>query len=146
MFNYVLEIISSFFIVYGLYYIVTGVFAFVKPKKEISTSKKKHKFSIVIAARNEEKVIGNLIDSLKKQNYDKNKYEINVIINNSTDKTYEVAKKHGANAIKCDVPVKCKGDVLRYTFNKFKDKNFDAYIIFDADNVVHPDFLLHMTN
>ncbi len=146
MFNYVLEIISSFFIVYGLYYIVTGVFAFVKPKKEISTSKKKHKFSIVIAARNEEKVIGNLIDSLKKQNYDKNKYEINVIINNSTDKTYEVAKKHGANAIKCDVPVKCKGDVLRYTFNKFKDKNFDAYIIFDADNVVHPDFLLHMNN
>jgi cellulose synthase/poly-beta-1,6-N-acetylglucosamine synthase-like glycosyltransferase len=146
MFNYVLEVISSFFLVYGLYYLVTGVFAFVKPKKEISTSKKKHKFSIVIAARNEEKVIGNLIDSLKKQNYDKNKYEINVIINNSTDKTYEVAKKHGANAIKCDVPVKCKGDVLRYTFNKFKDKEFDAYIIFDADNVVHPDFLLHMNN
>ncbi len=27
---------------------------------------------------------------------------------------------------------------------KFKDKDFDAYIIFDADNVVHPDFLLHM--
>lgn len=146
MFNYVLEIISFFFLAYGLYYLVTGIFAFVKPKKELSNSKKKHKFSIVIAARNEEKVIGNLVDSLKKQNYDKDKYEINVIINNSTDKTYEVAKKHGANAIKCDVPVKCKGDVLRYTFNKFKDKKFDAYVIFDADNVVHPDFLFHMNN
>ena len=146
MLNYVLEVISFFFLLYGLYYLVTGIFAFVKPKDDKMISNKKHKFSIVIAARNEEKVIGNLVDSLKKQNYDKDKYEINVIINNSTDKTYEVAKKHGANAIKCDVPVKCKGDVLRYTFNKFKDKDFDAYVIFDADNVVHPDFLLHMNN
>ncbi len=144
MFNYVLEIISFFFLVYGLYYLVTGVFAFVKPKKEVITKRKKHKFEIIIAARNEENVIGNLIDSLKKQNYDKDKYEINVIINNSTDNTYKVSKKHGANSIKCEVPVKNKGEVLRYTFNKFKDKDFDAYIIFDADNVVHPDFLMHM--
>jgi cellulose synthase/poly-beta-1,6-N-acetylglucosamine synthase-like glycosyltransferase len=146
MFNIVLRIISFFFLVYGLYYLITGVFAFAKPKKVKSTGKKKHKFSIVIAARNEEKVIGNIIDSLKKQNYDKDKYEINVIINNSNDKTYEVSKKHGANAIKCDVPVKSKGDVLRYVFKKFKNKKFDAYVIFDADNVVHPDFLLHMNN
>ena len=144
MFNYVLQVISFFFLVYGLYYLVTGVFAFVKPKKEQQISNKKHKFSIVIAARNEEKVIGNIIDSLKKQNYDKDKYEINVIINNSDDNTYKVAKKHGANAINCDVPVKSKGDVLRYVFKKFKNKKFDAYVIFDADNVVHPDFLLHM--
>lgn len=146
MFTYVLEVISFFFLIYGLYYVATGVFAFTKPKDEKSISDKKHKFAIIIAARNEEKVIANLIDSLKKQNYDKDKYEINVIINNSTDKTYEVSKKHGANTIKCDVPVKCKGDVLRYSFNKFKSKKIDAYVIFDADNVVHPDFLIHMNN
>ena len=146
MFYYVLEIISLFFVIYGLYYVVTGIFAFAKPKKTQVVSSKKHKFSIIIAARNEEKVIGNLIDSLKKQNYDKDKYEINVIINNSNDNTYEVSKKHGANAIKCDIPVKCKGDVLRYVFAKFKEKKIDAYIVFDADNVVHPDFLLHMNN
>ncbi len=146
MFNYVLEIVSSFFVIYGLYYVVTGVFAFLKPKKTVSTKKKKNKFSIVIAARNEEKVIGNIIDSLKKQNYDKDKYEINVIINNSDDHTYDVSKKHGANTINCDVPVKNKGEVLRYVFKKFKDKKFDAYVIFDADNVVHPDFLKHMND
>ena len=146
MFNYFLEIISLFFAIYGLYYVITGIFAFAKAKKENITCNKKHKFSIIIAARNEEKVIGNIIDSLKKQNYDKDKYDINVIINNSDDKTYEVSKKHGANAINCDVPVKSKGDVLRYVFNKFKNKKFDAYVIFDADNVVHPDFLTHMNN
>jgi cellulose synthase/poly-beta-1,6-N-acetylglucosamine synthase-like glycosyltransferase len=144
MFNYFLGFISSFFLIYGLYYAVTGVFAFKKMKEVKPKTNKKNKFSIIIAARNEEAVIGNLIDSLKKQNYDSKDYEINVIINNSTDKTYEVSKEHGANAIKCEVPVSSKGEVLRYVFAKFKNKKFDAYIIFDADNVVHPDFLLHM--
>lgn len=144
MFNYFLGIISGFFAIYGLYYAVTGVFAFAKPKIDKKVNDKKHKFSIIIAARNEEAVIGNLIDSLKKQNYDKKLYSINVIINNSTDNTYQVSEKHGANTIQCEVPVKCKGDVLRYAFKKFKDEDFDAYVVFDADNVVHPDFLLNM--
>lgn len=144
MFNYILGIISMFFAIYGLYYVITGVFAFAKPKEDKMVNDKKHKFSIIIAARNEENVIGNLIDSLKKQNYDKDLYDINVIINNSTDNTYSVSREHGANTIECEVPVKCKGDVLRYVFKKFKDQEFDAYIVFDADNVVHPDFLLNM--
>ena len=146
MFNIILKIISVFFSLYGLYYAITGVFAFLKPKKESYENDKTHKFSIIIAARNEEKVIGNLIDSLKKQNYDKDMFDINVIVNNSTDDTYKVAKKHGANTIKCEVPVKSKGDVLRYVFDKFKKHDNDAYIIFDADNVVHPDFLMHMNH
>ena len=146
MINGIMVIISLFFTVYGLYYAITGICAFLKPKNEKTRSNKTHKFSIIIAARNEEAVIGNLIDSLKKQNYEKENYEINVIINNSTDKTYKVAKKHGANAIKCEIPVKSKGEVLRYVFAKFKEKDFDAYIIFDADNVVHPDFLKHMND
>ncbi len=146
MFNTILKIISFFFLAYGLYYVATGVFAFIKPKKDKLVTNKKHKFSIIVAARNEEGVIGNLIDSLQKQNYDKDKYEINIIVNNSTDNTYKVCKKYKINVIKCDVPVKNKGDVLRYTFKKFKDKKFDAYLVFDADNVVHPDFLLHMNN
>ncbi len=144
MVNIFLGIISIFFGIYGLYYAITGIFAFAKPKEEKKITDKKHKFSIIIAARNEEKVIGNLIDSLKKQNYDKKLYDINVIINNSNDNTLKVSKAHGANAIECEVPVKSKGEVLRYVFKKFKDKDFDAYVIFDADNVVHPDFLLNM--
>lgn len=144
MLNLVLQIISIFFTMYGLYYVATGIFAFLKPRKELEKKNKINKFSIIIAARNEEAVIGNLVDSLKKQNYDKDAYKINVIINNSTDNTYEVAKEHGANTIQCEIPVKSKGEVLRYVFKKYKKEKFDAYIIFDADNVVHPDFLLNM--
>ena len=146
MFNYILGIISVFFAIYGLYYLVTGIFAFTKGKEEKKISDKKHKLAIIIAARNEEHVIGNLIDSLKRQNYDDNYYSINVIVNNSTDNTYNVCKKLGVNAINCEIPVKSKGEVLRYVFKKFKNKSFDAYIVFDADNVVHPDFLMNMNN
>ena len=144
MLNYVLYFISIFFAIYALYYGVTAIFAFAKPRVEKSVSNKKHKFAIIIAARNEEQVIGNLIDSLKKQNYDKDKYAINVIVNNSTDNTYNVCREYGVNAINCEIKVKSKGEVLRYVFKKFKDKVFDAYVIFDADNVVHPDFLKNM--
>ena len=146
MFNYILGIISVFFTIYGLYYVLTGIFAFAKPKADKTGDNKLHRFEIIIAARNEEAVIGNLIDSLKKQNYNSKYYNINVIVNNSTDKTYEVCKKSGINVIKCEIPVKSKGEVLHYVFNKFKSKNFDAYVVFDADNVVHPDFLMHMNN
>ena len=144
MLNIFVEFISIVFTIYGLYYVITGLFAFLKPAKEKSKSNKIHKFSIIIAARNEENVIGNLIDSLKKQNYDKDSYDINVIVNNSNDNTYKVSKKHGANVIKCEIPVSSKGEVLRYAFKKFKNKDTDAYVIFDADNVVHPDFLSEM--
>ena len=146
MFNILLGVISVFFTLYGMYYGITGLFAFFKRKEETISNKKKNKFSIIIAARNEEAVIGNLIDSLNKQNYPKDKFDINVIVNNSTDNTYKVSKKHGANTIKCEVPVKSKGEVLHYIFNKFKDKDNDAYVIFDADNLVHPDFLKHMND
>ena len=71
MLNLVLQIISIFFTLYGLYYVATGVFAFLKPRKELEKKNKINKFFIIIAARNEETVIGNLVDSLKKQNYDK---------------------------------------------------------------------------
>jgi cellulose synthase/poly-beta-1,6-N-acetylglucosamine synthase-like glycosyltransferase len=119
MLKVILEVISIFFALYGLYYGFTAIFAFLKPKKDISDDFKKNTFSIIIAARNEEKVIGNLIDSLKSQNYDSDKYEINVIVNNSTDNTFKVAKEHGANVIKCKVPVKSKGEVLHYIFGEF---------------------------
>ena len=121
-----------------------AIFAFFKTKK-INKNGKLNSFIILVAARNEENVISQLIDSLKKQNYDPKKFEIFVIINNCSDNTELIAKKHGAKTIKCKT-AKCKGDALKFAFNHLKNKDNDAYLIFDADNVVHPDFLKHMNN
>lgn len=139
-------IIFAITFIYGLYFLVTGAIGIIrKPRIKFNNSKNYNNFAILIAARNEEKVIGNLIESLNKLNYPKDNYNIYVIPNNCTDKTESVAKEKGANVIKCTVKTKTKGEVLKFAFSKLKkNKEIDAYIIFDADNVVHPEFLNKM--
>ena len=133
---------------YGLFFLVTGFWGFARNgRKQIKNHKPKTRFNILIAARNEGKVIGNLITSLKNQDYPKDLYKIYVIPNNCTDDTEEVARKAGAKIISCDVPVKTKGDVLKHVFAKFMDKDdFDAFAISDADNIVDPNWLKEMNN
>ncbi len=126
-----------------------GLFAilpfFKKKNIEKEKEKKMHKFMILIAARNEEAVLGNLIDSLNSQNYDKSLYKICVIPNNCIDKTKEIAISKNCIVIEPNFNPKTKGEVLNYTFDYFKnDKTFDAYVIFDADNVVDKNFLTNM--
>ncbi len=141
---YILFIIT---LAYGVYFLVTGLFAFKKEdEKPVRPFKERTKFAILIAARNESQVIGDLIKSLKEQNYPQDLYDIYTLVNNCTDNTLEVAKQSGSKIINVTIPVKSKGEVLKFAFQKLKNKSYDAYLIFDADNVVHPDFLKHMND
>ena len=135
-------------LLYGTYFAVSGFLGLIKKSKlKIKKSKKKNYFAIIVPARNEGEVIGNLIDSLQALDYPKDRYGIYIVPNNCTDNTAEVAKECGANVIECKVKTKTKGDVLKYTFSLLKDnKDIDAYLIFDADNLVHKDFLKHMND
>ena len=135
-------------LVYGLYFTITGFIGIIlKSRVKFKESNIKSKFAILVPARNEATVIANLIKSLKNLDYPKDKYDIYVIPNNCTDTTKDVAIKNGAKVLECNVPTKTKGDVLKFAFEKLKDnKDIDAYVIFDADNVVHKDFLTHMNN
>ena len=141
IFNIILAINSIHF---GLFAIIP----FFKRKKEnYSKKNKKHKFMILIAARNEEKVLGNLIDSLNNQKYDKSLYKICVIPNNCSDNTKKIALDKKCLVIEPNFNPKTKGEVLNYAFNYFQDdKSFDTYVIFDADNVVDRYFLKHMNS
>ena len=141
--TYIVMVITSFYL---LYFVVMAIGIFKKKKEKVLVDKKNN-FAVIIAARNEEAVIANLIKSLKKQNYPKENYEIYVIVNNCTDNTEEEARKAGAKVIVCTEKVKSKGEVLKFTFNKLKkEKDIDAYVIFDADNLVHRDFLSKMND
>lgn len=146
MFEIIIYILLILSLIYGFYFLIMASGVFRKKKCEIDNNKKNH-FAILIAARNEENVIKNLINSLKKQNYPSNKYDVYVIVNNCTDNTAIEAKKAGAKVISCTEKVSTKGEVLKYTFDLFKDNNkIDAYAIFDADNIVHHDFLAKMND
>lgn len=140
------HIVLYFTLLYAAFFTITGIIGVIlRSRVKIKETNKNNYFAILIAARNEEKVIVNLINSLKRQNYPKDKYEIITIPNNCTDNTEKVAKENGSKIINCTVPTKTKGEVLKFVFNKLKNnKKIDAYVIFDADNVVHPDFLKNM--
>ena len=141
-------ILFAFSFIYCMYFAITGLFGFKNYHKSMfGRHKAKYRFGIVIAGRNEEKVIGGLIKSLQKQHYPENLYEIFVVPNNCTDNTEGVAREAGATIIHCDVPVKQKGDALEDTFKKLvKREDIDAFVVFDADNLVHPDFLARMND
>jgi cellulose synthase/poly-beta-1,6-N-acetylglucosamine synthase-like glycosyltransferase len=140
-------ILSFLLTIYAGYYFIISLSA-VRPVKKLRQFPPENRFAILIAARNEAQVIGNLIASLKRQNYPPQLYEIFVIPNNCTDHTRAVALESGASVSDCRQKVRSKGQVLSFVFEHFKKNgsNFDAYCIFDADNLADPNFLMEMNN
>lgn len=141
----ILKIIDIITATYLIYYIITGL-CILKGKDKIKISEKKHKFAIIVPARNEDKVIGNLLKSLSKQDYPKELYDVFVVLNNCIDKTKEISIENGVQIIECMEGVSSKGEALEIAFNNLDKYDYDAYIIFDADNIVHPKFINNMNN
>ncbi len=139
-------ILALIVIIYGIYVTVTGVFAFTKNRTVIHEFKPLTRFAVLIPARNEGEVIASLINSLKRENYPPELFDVYALINNCNDNTPEVAKECGANIMHMSPSVTCKGDVLKEAFARLSARGYDAFVIFDADNVVHPDFLMKMNN
>ncbi len=116
-----------------------------KPKKLVTN--KNHKFMAIIPAHNEEMVIRNLIKSLKDQDYSQDLYDIYVIADNCTDNTAQIAREEGAITLqRFDPEHKTKGAALSWFLKQKIEENadYDAFCIFDADNVVDKGFLTAM--
>ena len=148
MIQIIYYILFALTLFYGLYFTLTGFYGFFKARHfKITPHDPVTKFAIIIAARNEESVVGHLVTSLLESNYPKELFDVYVAVNNTTDNTAAVAKKAGAIVIDVKAKVKSKGEVLRYVFSELKDhKDIDSYISFDADNIVHHDFLSRMND
>ena len=131
---------------YNLYYLVVALFGLKKPEP-LKETPPETRFALLVAARNEETVIGQLCDSLNNLNYPKELYKVIVAPNNCTDSTRETALAHGADVFCHEGKVSSKGEVLTQLVDKILNENqFDAVCVFDADNLVHPDFLLRMND
>lgn len=133
--------------IFYLYQLVISLFSFVKLKDKPYIVNKKHKFILILPAHNEEAVIGNLISSLKELDYPKDLYDIQVIADNCTDNTEKIARDMGAKVFvrtETDPNKKTKGYALQAFFKTLlSDKNmdYDAFCVFDADNIVDKNFL-----
>lgn len=117
-------------------------------KKKPSALPVPHRFAVLIAARNEEAVIGNLIDSIEEQSYPRQLIKIFVAADNCTDATAHIARMHGAQVYeRRDLSRRGKGYALDFLLREIalhEDEYFDGYLVLDADNVLDRDFILHM--
>ena len=128
-----------------VYFACIAVFA-LKKKRSYPSAAPQTKFAVIIAARNEEAVIANLVESILGQNYPAHLRDVYVVPNNCTDFTEAAAIAAGAKIIRCLSPVSGKGGALHQAVGQLLEQDYDAFVVFDADNVAHPDFLRRMND
>ena len=133
--------------IFWLYQILVSLCSLVKIKDKPLKVKKDHRFMAIIPAHNEEMVVGNLIESLKRQDYNKELYDIYVIADNCTDNTAKIAREAGAIVYeRFDPSKKTKGYALDWFLKQKIQENapYDAFFVFDADNIVDKNFIKNM--
>lgn len=105
------------------------------------------KYAVLICARNEEAVIGDLIDSINRQTYS-GRVTTFVMADNCTDRTYFTAIDHGAAAYtRRSKDLIGKGYALEALLKEIRrdfPEGFDGYFVFDADNILAPDYIEEM--
>ena len=131
--------------IFTLYFAAVAVFALLR-RRRYPVVPPQTRFAAVIAARNEEAVVGNLVHSLLCQDYPAELRDIYVVPNNCTDFTEAAARAAGANILHCLGPVSSKGDALHQAFAQLMPQEYDAFLVFDADNVLEPDYLARMND
>lgn len=107
-----------------------------------------HRYAVLISARNEELVIGNMLDSISAQDYPSRLVRVFVVADNCTDKTAKVARAHGAIVYeRFNDKLVGKGYALEYLLDIIGEEYgdvFDAYMVFDADNLLSEDYISRM--
>jgi cellulose synthase/poly-beta-1,6-N-acetylglucosamine synthase-like glycosyltransferase len=103
-------------------------------------------FSIIVPAKNEERVIGRFLDAVTRLDYPKEKFEVIVVEDGSTDNTINICKKHVTQSVNVRVVHKplCNGkpSALNHGLGQAKG---EIVAFFDADNVPAPDALLNVS-
>ena len=106
-----------------------------------------HNFCFLVPARYESKVIEGLLISLKKQTFKINMKDVYVIVESKKDETINICKKYNASVIiRKHLELQRKGYALDEAVKQIlkSKKHYDAYFIFDADNVLDKNYLKNM--
>ncbi len=154
--NY-LQIVNLIFLILGSlmvllmfhfpFFAIVGLFA----RKKFPKTEEKLKYGIIVSARNEEAVIGNLIKSVYKNKYSQDKLQIFVVAHNCTDNTAKIARELGATVYEYNNPKECtKGYAFKFLFDKIRQdwgvENYDGFFVFDADNILADNYFDKMND
>jgi len=141
-----LSVVFGLLYAYQVLFMIIGIFS---KKKKFPEAKEQHTFAFLIAARNESKVIGNLINSIRNNDYPQDKIKIFIVADNCEDNTAELCRNLGCTVYeRFNKEQVGKGYALNFLFkhiaDEFPDYEPDAFFIFDADNVLTTNYISEM--
>jgi len=148
IFDYIMVPMQLIIVFFTLYYFVIAFFGILR-KQEDKILIPQKTFAIVIAAHNEENVICQLLENLHVLHYPRELYDIFVVADNCKDRTAQLARDAGAFVYeRFNLEQRGKGYAMEWIFAKIfrLKRKYDGIVVFDADNLVHPNFLLEMNN
>ena len=141
-------VISALFFICYTYQFLYIPLVLAKKSKPLASPSKAHRYAVLIAARNEENVISGLLDSLRAQTYDMSLVTVFVAADNCTDSTAAIARAHGAVVYERFNQLNVgKGYALDFLLQHISadyPAGFDGYFVFDADNILAPDYIERM--
>ena len=141
-------IISALFFICYTYQFLYIPLVLAKKPKALAAPARAHRYAVLIAARNEENVISGLLDSLRAQTYDMSLVTVFVAADNCTDSTAAIARAHGAVVYErfnqLNVGKGYALDFLLQHIGADYPAGFDGYFVFDADNILAPDYIERM--
>lgn len=145
-FNLVMAILFTALYAYQYVYLIVASFRKPKTYPDVEPS---HRYAILISARNEENVIGQLLDSIREQDYPTELLDAYVVADNCTDSTHTVAEEHGATVFaRHNMQKVGKGYALDYLLRcirKLKGKDYyDGFFVIDADNLLDRRYVREM--
>ncbi|MBE6919043.1 MAG: glycosyltransferase [Ruminococcaceae bacterium] len=109
---------------------------------------KANRYAVLICARNEAAVIGDLIASIRSQTYDQSLVSVFVLADNCTDDTALIARCAGAVCYERSNREQVGKGYALQTLLHYLDRDypdgFDGYFVFDADNILAPDYIQRM--
>ncbi len=126
---------------------IIGIFC----KKTFPKAARLNRIGIIIPARNEESVISDIIESIRKNDYPQELLQIFVIAHNCSDRTAEIARECGATVYEYDNP---RENTMGYAFKElfsriegdYGTQNYDGFLIFNADNVLDSKYISRMND
>src|SRR5262249_17418058 len=104
----------------------------------------RHRFAVLVAAHDEQALIGATIDSLRQVDYPRSLVDVHVVADNCTDATVTIARAHGAEVHEHVAPgAGGKGPALSWLLGRLLEsgEEYDAFVLVDADTTMSRNFL-----
>src|SRR5579884_3465942 len=147
MFGVLLTLLAAGLLLQAGYLCGLTVAAFFGRKDGPPAASARRRFAVVIPAHNEEALIRRLLENLRQLHYPKDGFDIYVVADNCDDQTAALARSLGACVYeRFDRSAQGKGFALRWLFQQIGEerRDYDAFVVLDADSVVAPNLLRSM--